>query len=150
MTKKVNRRTFILLTLTSSLSLYMSGWWFFKVRNNDASDIIATIVSKKLDYLQLDPTGLQQFAEDFSKNQINKELAQQLSWKGMFNPLFKLTDLLDSVAAIDVYGEIFAQLFLLSSDFFWQGSDETRIVKYVSLYNPYTRPCSNPFAILTD
>jgi hypothetical protein len=36
--------------------------------------------------------------------------------------------------------------YLLSSDFFQNKMDETRIVKYVGLYDPYTRPCSHPFS----
>jgi hypothetical protein len=36
--------------------------------------------------------------------------------------------------------------FLLSTDFFWQGADEARRVRYVGFYEPYARACLNPFA----
>lgn len=35
--------------------------------------------------------------------------------------------------------------YLLSTDFFANGADEQRAVSYVSFYDPYVRPCSNPF-----
>ncbi len=38
--------------------------------------------------------------------------------------------------------------FLLSSDFFQNGADESRVVYYQILYDPYLTPCYNPFAIL--
>ncbi len=36
--------------------------------------------------------------------------------------------------------------FLLSTDFFQHGGDETRTVRYVSYYDPYRSPCWNPCA----
>src|SRR5262249_62178866 len=33
---------------------------------------------------------------------------------------------------------------LLSTDFFMNGADETRPIRYVSLYDPYQSPCFNP------
>ena len=36
--------------------------------------------------------------------------------------------------------------FLLSTDFFWNGADQARRVRYVAFYQPQVRPCSNPFA----
>jgi len=35
--------------------------------------------------------------------------------------------------------------FLRSTDFFWNGADETRRVRYVTFHLP-TLPCANPFA----
>jgi len=36
------------------------------------------------------------------------------------------------------------QKFLLSTDFFNSGDDESRPLKYVRLYDPYLAPCYNP------
>lgn len=36
--------------------------------------------------------------------------------------------------------------FLLSSDFFQRGADERQPVRYLAYYDPYLRPCANPFA----
>jgi len=147
MTTKMNRRRFILSALVSGILLYAGGWWNFKVRKGDISDIVVTLVRKKLDYLQIDEAGLEQFAIDFAGTRAPM-FALRLSWMGMFSPLYAHTNVLDSTNAVDVFGEEVAKLFLLSSDFFWNGSDITREVKYIKFYNPYTRPCANPFAIL--
>jgi hypothetical protein len=37
-----------------------------------------------------------------------------------------------------------ATRFLMSTDFFLHGADETRPVRYVALYHPYANPCWNP------
>jgi hypothetical protein len=39
-----------------------------------------------------------------------------------------------------------AGMFLLSTDFFLNGADESRPVRYVRFYNPYKSPCWNPLA----
>jgi hypothetical protein len=44
----------------------------------------------------------------------------------------------------------FHSRFLLSSDFFANGADDGRSVRYVALYDPYLTPCANPFAQLED
>lgn len=36
--------------------------------------------------------------------------------------------------------------FLLSTDFFTNKMDTSRKIAYIGLYDPYTRPCSNPFS----
>ena len=38
----------------------------------------------------------------------------------------------------------FYERFLLSTDFFQNGADESRLVRYVSFYDPYVSPCWNP------
>ena len=38
------------------------------------------------------------------------------------------------------------QRFLLSTDFFLQGADERRPVRFVALYAPMVNPCYRPFA----
>ena len=36
--------------------------------------------------------------------------------------------------------------YLMSTDFFRTGADESRIVRYVGFYDPDQTPCGNPFA----
>jgi hypothetical protein len=38
--------------------------------------------------------------------------------------------------------------YLMSTDFFRTGADESRTVRYVGFYDPDETPCSNPFAEL--
>lgn len=110
--------------------------------------MISIIISKKLDYLQVDEADIKKFAQDLQENQLNLFLTKQLSWKGMFSPLYTYTPLLDSTEVIEVFGDEVAKLFLLSTDFFWRNPNEAQHVKYVGFYSPYLRPCTNPFAKL--
>lgn len=45
----------------------------------------------------------------------------------------------------EVYG-----LFLLSTDFFQEGADVGRPLRYVAYYSPYRSPCYNPLARFRD
>lgn len=38
------------------------------------------------------------------------------------------------------------QQFLMSTDFFQNGADEKRAVKYVAYFDPYMSPCYSPFS----
>jgi hypothetical protein len=40
--------------------------------------------------------------------------------------------------------------YLLSTDFFRNGADESRPVRYLSYYDPAVTPCNNPFARFDD
>jgi hypothetical protein len=44
------------------------------------------------------------------------------------------------------FDEAVVTAFLLSSDFFQNGADETRTVRYLAYYDPYKYACGNPFA----
>jgi hypothetical protein len=72
-------------------------------------------------YLDLDPKGVDQYIEDYER--YLGKLSRLRSWPdGVFTG------------------------YLLSTDFFQHGGDESRQLQYVGLYAPYVTPCSNPFA----
>ena len=81
---------------------------------------IATRIHEHFPYLSLDAPGVLQFASDY---------------QGERGELFG-----------DLRSNVFTN-YLLSTDFFPNGADESRIVAYVGLYNPY-HGCENPFAEL--
>ncbi len=72
-------------------------------------------------YLDLDPDGVDAYVRDVDRD-IGR-LSRLRSW-----PSYVFTD------------------FLLSTDFFRHGADETRRVKYVALYAPYITICHNTLA----
>jgi hypothetical protein len=139
MGRKISRRTFILSVLASGLLSSLGGWWILKPTSN--VDMIVGLVRKKLNYLQIDEAGLNAFAKDFAKegSRASKKLT-------IISHLYIHTNLLDSMSRMNDLGDRFAKNFLLSSDFFWNGSDVTRVVKYLGFYDPYVSPCRNPFA----
>lgn len=112
---------------------------------------IASAVRRKLSMLKLDEAGLQAFA----KAQIATLLAKRPTWARLKS---RLRSVLAQAPVIQYDGistdkrrrrdkieDNLATLFLLSSDFFWNGADESRVVKYRELYDPM-RACGNPFA----
>jgi hypothetical protein len=126
----------------------VAGWWGFKVRKGDATDIIISIIRKKLGYLKIEKSELKRFARDFQKTFSGR---QRLigSWAGMIRPLYSLMDVYKITPFSDRFKnfeEYTVTMFLLSCDFFRKGADLTREVKYTAIYDPFEMGCENPFA----
>jgi hypothetical protein len=110
---------------------------------------VANGVRRKLPWLKLDEAGLHEFA----KAQVSSLLAKRPTWyrwKYHFHQLFvhpaaKWGISTDTRSRRDRLEDYFATIYLLSTDFFVNGADESRVVKYVALYDPM-RACGNPFA----
>ncbi len=110
---------------------------------------IVAAVRKRLSFLHLDDDGLHQFAQDHVaiflakrpslsriKTRIRNLFAKQ-------PPPFGFST--DRRSKSQRTADNLATVYLLSSDFFVNGSDASRIVQYVAHYDPL-RACSNPFA----
>ena len=105
---------------------------------------IATVVKARLDHLSLDQTGLDRFAADFVERlpPIPPGTRQRLTWLAWAYPAY---------ARVFRPSELETEMvtsFLLGSDFFRRGTDETRVVRYIGFYDPYSMVCGNPFARL--
>jgi hypothetical protein len=74
-------------------------------------------------YLDLEPAGVARFLSDYERYE-SRFVAR--------SPL-----------PVDVYTR-----YLLSTDFFQHGADESRQIQYVGFYDPYVTPCLNPLARL--
>jgi hypothetical protein len=81
---------------------------------------LAEAITEHFDYLTIDASAAERFAEDY----------QALMKKRNH------TDPLDEIYT----------LFLLSTDFFLNGADESSVVNYVLLFDPHESKCFNPFA----
>ena len=150
MAKKLSRRKFIFATLLSGVSLYTAGWWIFKVRKGDATDIIVAILKKRLDYLNVDDSDLQNFASDFQRI-ISPKRRYLGSWAGIISPIYSVVDVFDAMPyskEFRSFEEFAVTLFLLSSDFFHHGADLKRKTRYAKLFDPYENGCDNPFVNL--
>lgn len=110
---------------------------------------IASAVRRRLSFLRLDEAGLRSFAKD----QVSVLLAKRPTWNRMkyhflsvFTKSFTRYDHSnDKRSRIERLEDGFAATYLLSSDFFLNGADESRTVEYVAFYDPL-RACGNPFA----
>lgn len=112
---------------------------------------IVSAVRRRLSMLKLDEAGLHAFA----KAQIATLLAKRPT---VARVKTRLRAALAKAPVVHYEGistdkrtrrqrfeDNLATVFLLSSDFFWNGADESRVVKYRELYDPM-RACGNPFA----
>ncbi len=148
----MNRRTFLL----SSIGIFAtaSGIWSVKSGylsgNERKRNTIFTVFEKRLAYLKWDKKEVMDFIQDFMVNIDN-----QIYIKGKLNkfsflyPLYNYTNLLDKTpfaSKIRSFEEKVVTNFLMSTDFFRNGADETKPVKYLFYYDPYAAPCQNPLA----
>jgi hypothetical protein len=117
--------------------------WRF-VRSSD-TEAIVMIIKKRLNYLILDDDNLRQFAKELSAS--NQVSAKKLRIVPMLGALYEYLPgsgnfIFDALRHGE---ERVVSSFLLSSDFFVNGADESRPVKYLGMYDPL-RACGNPFA----
>ncbi|MEN9579517.1 MAG: hypothetical protein RJA70_2526 [Pseudomonadota bacterium] len=125
----------------AALAAVLVGWRFTESTASQ-TNVVADLVKKKLSYLELEPEGLRQFASDYAiAMSFRYELKQRLA-----HPVYALTPLLDFMWSMEEPATRAALTYLMSSDFFFNGADEARLVYYVGLYDPSLVTCSNPFA----
>jgi hypothetical protein len=114
-------------------------------------ETIAAIVYKRLAYLKLDAAGVQQFARDFAARRLLS--GARLRLVGMLWPLYRRLPLDQSGARlgailydrVDHAEERIVSTYLISSDFFLHGADQSRVVCYRGCYDALTHACGNPF-----
>jgi hypothetical protein len=130
----MGRRRFLMLaifaaaaTATWQALVRFGSWWAGpEAPPFDPSAAIKAIVRKKLPYVQVADDQLERFAYDFRLRSEKNVLA------------------LATTSPDDFVYEVCAK-FLMSSDFFFNGANVTRPVRYVVWYDPY-KACSSPFA----
>ena len=105
---------------------------------------------KTLPFLRIDDSDLQRFAHNYMDYALpahqvwlwaHAHLALVHRYTGF---LYRRRDA-DLFRALD---DTASSTFLLSSDFFEHGADESRQVRYLRYYDPYAFACGNPFAEL--
>jgi hypothetical protein len=137
----LNRRTLIAAACGGLLGL--GGWRFFRGHDDEA---ILMVLRKRLGYLRLDEAGMRAFATDLASRKLVS--SGKLRLMVTLGPLYRRINLngQDSITASIHHGEErIITNYLLSSDFFINGADESRTVRYLGFYDPL-HACSNPFA----
>lgn len=110
---------------------------------------IAAAVRRRLSFLQIDKAGTEQFAKDTIDALLAKRPTwsrikiRVRTWMSKAGPSWGFSN--DRRTKRQHLEDHYATLFLLSSDFFTNGADPTKVVQYVALYDPM-RGCSNPFS----
>ena len=136
--RRIGRRAFLGATLAGGTlaALGMAGDWFrmrtrflweARAAENYARAYtyphlpVAERIRRHFDYLTIDEAGLERFVREYERTFGAVEL--------------------DNVAG----NRLLYTKFLMSTDFFMNGQDETRPVRFVALHDPYVSPCWNPF-----
>jgi len=135
----MNRRNFLKFTgITGVAVIALPSFGFVSTSVKNAA---VGIIKQELHYLKLEKEGVEQFVNDHYKTHyINNSLMSQLKIRSFYflhvkpEHSYLVTDLIES--------------YLLSTDFFINKMDESKPLKYLGLYNPYTKPCFNPFSKL--
>lgn len=122
----------------------LSGFAGLRFVLADPEQAIVAVLRKRLDYLRLDDDGLAAFARDvLRRDAVSKTRLRALSAVGLMAlPL----DVVGVRPAVLRNGEErIVTFYLLSTDFFANGADVSRVVRYLGYYDPFLRPCQNPF-----
>ena len=138
----MKRRTVVLLGL--GLIPVAATWRFATAKDEE---IIEMVVRRKLDYLRLEPEGVRQFAREFAARHIIT--TRKLRLLAEISPIYRrwpLSSGRNAIASALRHGEDrITGNYLMGSDFFINGADESREVKFVGLLD-FRRACANPFA----
>jgi hypothetical protein len=136
------RRRYVLLTGLAGLTGILGVRFAF----GSPESAIIKVISKQLGYLKLEPAGVRQFAQDLAARKLVSPTRLRIIDSA--GPLY-------TANAMSAYNKLYDGIhhgeervttqYLMSSDFFKNGADESREVHYLGYYDPMT-PCNNPFA----
>lgn len=99
----------------------------------------ADVIRRELHYLKLDPKGVDDFLNDYFKND-GRNINQLVRWKLYY---FLGTDVKRSDNIFEL-----VRTYLLSTDFFINRANVQREIKYIGLFNPYNNPMPNPYSYI--
>ena len=128
----MRRRKFLAIT---SLAGLVAGITSLKFITTSFDKAAVDIIRDELHYPKLDEQGLLKFVSDFSQNK-----------NGRYRFTIRGYSLLGISSSQSGKVNQLVTAYMLSSDFFKNGMDESRVVKYLALYDPYLRPCAHPFS----
>lgn len=145
-TPSVKRRGFLLSILALLGGVGGAGLW--RLGSSREDEAIALVLRKRLGYLNLDPAGVAAFSRDLiDRGQFSLGKLRVLD---AIAPAYQYWNLSDGDHGLSLqlrWGEErIVSVFLLSSDFFLNAADETRVVHYLRYYDPLDPSCRNPFA----
>ena len=135
----LNRRSWLKITTVGIGMLFTGGGlaWFNRNRiTRLQSSDIESYLRQNFSYLSLDVSeqDFEKFYHSFTEHYGQIPRLQWHLFRGRDRTKFDRT--MDELATT----------FLLSTDFFLNGADENKKVRYITLYNPYASPCWNPIS----
>ena len=141
----LNRRQFL-----ASIAAGVTGLVAWRYLASSEEGAIVEIIQKRLSYLKLDSKGVHAFAKDLVKRGLVS--GGKLRLIGMAGQVYtQLSSHLGHTQLAHNFKhgeERIASMYLMSTDFFRNGQDESKLVRYIEFYEPFVKiqPCSTPFA----
>jgi len=134
----MRRRNFLKIAGLGAIALAIPG---ISMYSASVETTMTKIIKKEFHFLKLDEAGLNKFVADYIKAEGEYQRAfTQLKLKG-YSLLNKTSE--DSQRVRNL-----TTSYLLSTDFFQNKMDESKVVNYLGLYSPHKTPCANPFSAI--
>lgn len=130
----MNRRKFIIIAGVTTGSLVIPTSYFLV--NGTIQKYAALLIKDELSYLKLEEGSVEKYVNDYFS--YSNDIFFKMKLKSMYylNITWKNSNLIKELI----------KTYLLSSDFFINKMDESKVVRYLGLYSPYKSPVPNPFA----
>lgn len=134
----MTRRVFLGLTISTSAILLSGSFQFFNTKKR-----FHIFIKNLWPWLNIDPEAINKFMDDYYKYKCNT-LSCQIKLSLLL--MLESTPIFHNIRqkGRKIYREKLTNQFLLSTDFFQEGMDESRTIKYVLYYDPYINPCYTP------
>jgi hypothetical protein len=142
----IQRRKFLIGGIAVASIAALGTWGFGR---SVIESQIAAILRKHLRYLTLDEEGVRSYAKDRTTRILAKRVSMSrmryhvVSAFGTSYVRFARSS--NTESGIERARQAVVSTYLLSSDFFLNGSNEARTVHYLGYYDPM-HACGNPFA----
>lgn len=137
----MNRRKFV--TILSVSAVAAAGAY---IALPTFEDTVRRILKKDLEKLTVDEGAIEKFISEVRKQNpwrfSDEKKYLIMGHYYLENNLFSLP----YPGKNRQYRNYIVGTFLLSTDFFINKMDTRKKINYMGLYNPYKRPCSNPFS----
>lgn len=128
-----------------------TGYLAWRWVRRGPEDVVVAILERQVGHLDVDRSSFTVFAGDYleSRREYERKLRvlsvgadvlryfSPYRWLGMHHPLRRLEDTT-------------VGLYLLSTDFFQNGADEERPIRYLGFYDPYRALCRNGLSRRVD
>ncbi len=140
----MTRRVFIGLSFVTSAMLIMGSFQFFNTKKR-----FHNYIKNLWPGLDIDPGAIDQFINDYYKYEgYNKYEGNTLTGQNklFLILMFESTPIFHNIwqDLRKIFREDLTSKVLLSTDFFQEGMDEGRTIKYILYYDPYINLCYNP------
>lgn len=116
-----------------------------RVWSSRDEEAVIYILNKRLGYLRLEASGVRRFAGDFAAHHAVP--SRRLRAVSALWPAYRFVPLRSGIPGsrhADIVEEQIASTYLMSTDFFQNGADQTALVVYQHYYDALNA-CSNPF-----